>query len=476
MAEMADLKRKWSLEDLVDFEARLHESVEGGSAEERRRYREEVARLEGGPQEESARRRLGLRIWLESGRDDRDEGAGRRVVGALRGAALLLGAVAFLGGIGVMRGLLTEVFLRSYNVWIFLAAAIGVQWLLLLGGLAGYAFVRRQAGALSLFQRVGSVVVRRWTSNLDGVVWRGLLEGGAGYRSALSWRLARLTQGVAVMFNLGLMAGFYGCLFFLSVRFYWESTFEGSGWGLLNFMEGMARPWSWSGVAGAPVQGDIEYSVLLKIFYEREDVQKLWPFLMMSLLFYGLLPRVMLWWWCANNERRALGSLAFQAPRHRELWRQLTKVERCLPSKGQADGVVLLDVGGTGVTVEAVREFLLRELRVNPQARHTAGVLDEEREREALAAIEEAELGVVFLVEGWALSPKEMRVLYKRVRAVGGDELPMNFLVLGELQGGEPGAPSDEDWQQWKAFVDSLRDPAAEAVAYREPAAVEEES
>jgi hypothetical protein len=69
-----------------------------------------------------------------------------------------------------------------------------------------------------------------------------------------------------------------------------------------------------------------------------------------------------------------------------------------------------------------------------------------------------------------------MRVLYERVRAVGGDELPVNFLVLGELQGGEPGAPSDEDWQQWKAFVDSLRDPAAEAVAYREPAAVEEES
>ena len=34
MAEIADLKRKWSLEDLVDFEARLHDSVEEGSAAE----------------------------------------------------------------------------------------------------------------------------------------------------------------------------------------------------------------------------------------------------------------------------------------------------------------------------------------------------------------------------------------------------------------------------------------------------------
>ena len=35
MAEIADLKRKWSLEDLVDFEAPLHDSVEEGSAAER---------------------------------------------------------------------------------------------------------------------------------------------------------------------------------------------------------------------------------------------------------------------------------------------------------------------------------------------------------------------------------------------------------------------------------------------------------
>ena len=29
MAEIADLKRKWSPEDLVDFEARLHDPVRG---------------------------------------------------------------------------------------------------------------------------------------------------------------------------------------------------------------------------------------------------------------------------------------------------------------------------------------------------------------------------------------------------------------------------------------------------------------
>lgn len=468
--------RKWSLDDLVEFEARLHESASEDSLEERRSYREAVAEVRKWPKGEAARRRMGLRLWLEAGSAEAGDEIGSRVGGALRVAGILLGAIAVLAGIGVMRGLLTDVFVRSYNVWLFLAATLGVQWLILLGGLVGYSFVRRQSGALSLFQQLGSGVVRRLAGGLDKSVWRSLLEGGAGYRSALSWRLARLTQGVAVLFNVGLLAGFFGCLFFLSVRFYWESTFEGSGWGLVNFMEGMALPWSWSGIGAAPGQDDIQYTILEKIFYEREEVQKMWPFLMMSVLVYGFLPRVMLWMWCLRKERGSLGALSFQAPRHRDLWRRLTKVERSLASKGPGDGVVLLDVGGTGVKIEQVREFLLRELRVNPQASFTAGVLDESREREALKAIEEAELGVVFLVEGWALSPKQIRALYDRVRAVGGEELPVNFLVLGELDEGDPGAPSEEDWQQWKAWVDSLQDPSAEAVAFGKASVVEEAS
>ncbi len=79
-------------------------------------------------------------------------------------------------------------------------------------------------------------------------------------------------------------------------------------------------------------------------------------------------------------------------------------------------------------------------------------------------------------MEGWALSPKQMRVLHERVRAVGGVDVPVNFLVLGELRDGEPSSPARDEWEQWKAFVDSLRDPAAEAVAYRRPAPVGEEA
>jgi hypothetical protein len=472
---MAGRKRKWSLVDLVDFEDRLLDADAGDSAAERRRYREEVGDIRKWPRGESDKRRLGLRAWLEAVRGEAaGDGQGARVVGGVRVAGLVLGVMAFLGGISLIRGMLqaseSGLFLRGYNVGLFLALTLGVQWLLLLGGIASYFVARRARGTLSLLQRGVSWVALKMSGVGERSLARSLLEGGAGYRSVLSWRIARLSQWVAIAFNLGLLAGLYGCLRFLSIRFYWESTFEGMGWGIVDFMEGMAMPWAWSGRWLPPGAEGIDYSVPWKIWIEKPAVEQIAPFLMMSLFVYGMLPRVLMWIGCVWKERRALAVVPFQAPRHRELWRRLTKVEQTVASEGQADGVVLLDVGGTEVPTEKLRGFLLRELRVNPEARFTAAVLDGEGEREAMEAIRKAELGVVFLVEGWALSPQQMRVLHARVRSVGGAEIPVHMLVMGELRGGELSAPDGEEWSQWRAFVDSLRDPATEAVAYREPA------
>ena len=318
-------------------------------------------------------------------------------------------------------------------------------------------------------QRVMLWVVRRLAGQVDGDVWRDLVTAGGGYRSVLSWRLGRASQGVAVVFNLGLLAGFFGCLWVLKVGFYWESTLALSGLGLIEFMQGMAWPWAWTGVAPAPAREDIEYALLApRFFYEAAGSGVMWRFLMMSLAVYGLLPRVVLWGLCLAAERRALARIDFQAPRHRELWRRLTNVERSLRSDGPADGALVLDVGGIEAPTEHLREFLLRVLRVNPVARYAAALMDAEREEEALAAIREAELGVVILVEGWALSPKEMKALHDRVRAVGGPQMPVHFLVMEERKGGSPAAPPEEEWKQWKSFVDSLEDPATDAVAFRE--------
>ena len=230
----------------------------------------------------------------------------------------------------------------------------------------------------------------------------------------------------------------------------------------------LALPWSWSGVGLPRGWSEEEYSLLGKHFHEAAGGRQWWPYLAMCLSVWGLIPRLGAWVICLGGEKRALGGLDFQEPRHRELWRQLTRVERNLMTEGPEDGVVLLDVGGIGIATDAVKEFLLRGMRVNPEGLYAAAILDAEAEAEAWTAIRKAPLGVVFLVEGWALSPKQMTAIYQRVRAGGMDRL-LRFLVLGEIRDGVPAAPSTEEFAQWKDFVDGLRDPSAEVVAYEMP-------
>jgi hypothetical protein len=46
--------------------------------------------------------------------------------------------------------------------------------------------------------------------------------------------------------------------------------------------------------------------------------------------------------------------------------------------------------------------------------------------------------------------------------------------VLGAVHKGRAGAPEKDDFDQWKRYVDGLRDPSAEVVAFFEPQAVAE--
>lgn len=148
-----------------------------------------------------------------------------------------------------------------------------------------------------------------------------------------------------------------------------------------------------------------------------------------------------------------LAEIDFQEARHRSLWRDITRVERGEVLSAPADGVVVLDIGGLEVETETIRPYFLQVLRVNPEARYSLGTLDADGERQALDAACEAALGVVFLVEGWNLSPKQMVIYHQKVRAAIGEDHMIRYLVLGG---------SDEEVKQWVSFVDGLKDAESE--------------
>lgn len=447
-------KASWNLEDLVDFEVAVARSpvVE---AEVARRIREG---LRDGVGAEQARRRWGLKEWLHSKR----RGTGARVVSAARLLGLILLVTTFLLGVGLIRGMVMRVEGQAaLNIWVLLAGTIGIQWLIFLSGLAGYLVIRYWIGGLGFFREVIGGAIRRLAGNVVPEAWQALLSGKGKQPSALGWRLTRILQVAGVGFNFGLIAGLFGVLWFTEVAFYWESSLsQFGGESLGRVTRGLASVWGGAGLSADQIAGlrDLPGQT------GDGDWRAFMNFIFTALVVWGLLPRLLLWGGAVWKERQTLAGLEFQDPGHRKLWREISRVERSVSMEGMKDGVVMLDVGGLNLPVEAIRPFLLRKLRVNPEKTYGVGVLDAQEEREAWEAIRKAPRGVVMLVEGWSLSPKEMRSLLERIRREAGEEMALRVLVVGD----GASAPDEEEFGRWQEFIDGLRDAQLECVAFEE--------
>ena len=467
---------KWTLADLADLESLLiEENAERGA---RRIYRESVVKKLSPDLEEGERRRRGLRLWLEEKRND-DLKVGQRLDFGLNYAGLLLKVLSLLIGIGIVRGLLQELPSgggRGYNIWLFLGVTLGIQLLFLLVGGFGWLFFRKK-GRLTWSQELLGVVGRKFAGSRIGPAWSRLLKMRIdGYGSVLGWRLAGITQFAGVWLIFGMLIGFVGCLWFLKVNFYWESTLENlSKTQLIQLTDGLSLPWSWVGERWSPGEFGVERASLEVVSNPeqspeadlRDPVSQVWMrFFVLALLIWGALPRIILSTYCSRREKRALARLDFQESHHRNLWREMAKVERTAVKTGQADGVVLLDVGGTDLSVEIVRPFLLQQLRVNPESLYQTGVLDSAKEEEAFQAMKKAALGVVMAVEGWSLSGPQMEQNYRKIRTAIGEKKPIRFLVLGTVKEESISEVGETEMAEWVKFVDSLRDPAVEVVKW----------
>lgn len=478
-----DRKRgNWTLEDLVDFELLSAEELASGEKIRGEAEVQSVLQTSERGLGEGARRRLGFRAWLEFVRNQGAKKRGKNVVSGLRWLGFSLFVLLFLSGVGVIRGLLVNFEwsgadlvkneARGFHLWIFLAVVLGLQWLFIVGSGLSYVLLRRWSGSLSFLVELVGKLARRFGGKVREEDWNRLLEGKKGTRSALAWHVGRLLQIGAIGYNFGLLAGLFGCLWFLEVSFFWESTLPQFGPESLRAVtEFLAFPWGgWS-------PGEAEIAAVKKgvpliqdggSLPRRQALDLGWGFfLLAAVAVWGLLPRVIFYVVAISQERRVLRNLEFQDLGQRRLWRELNRVEKAEITEGPRDGVIVLDVGGIGLEPKILRPFLLQILRVNPEATYEVGVLDGEQEASAWAAIKKSPNGVILLVESWNLSPKQMRALWERLRAAGGAEMNVRFLVLGEIRPEKVAAPSEADFLLWQNFVDGLRDPLAEAVAFR---------
>lgn len=459
---MANDSPRWTLGNLVDFEQALATPTGTPPA-----VRVAVVAASRGL-EAAAARRAGLRVWLA---EMKETAAGRKFSAALSVVGGGLSLVTFLGGISAVLGMLERA-RGGINVTLFLAILIGGQWLVLILAAVAWLVRRRAAESFSSVQAVAGRLARRLAGNRDDAWWNRLMDTGGAPRAAVLWRLARLVQAAGVSFNLGILCGLAGLVLVKHVGFYWETTTElAMRSALETSVRFLSAPWAAWWPDAVPSARVIEASRWLpgRDAGLAPGPAAWWEFLLAATLFWGLLPRAILWTLAGHAGRQALARLDFQGRHHRALWREITGTDRIETDELPLDGVLVLDVGGCGLTAEALRPFLLRRLRVHLAAWLPVAVLDAGAEDEAARALAKAPAGIVLLAEGWSLSPARMLALHGKVRSSAGAETPVKFLVANVGTDHQPAAPTAEERREWTRFVDSLRDPAAEVYFFEIP-------
>lgn len=474
MNELSRVPLRWTLADLIDLEARLAGMRDADRTDERLLFARDVRpHLHGGPP--AAARRRGLRLWLDSHRQPGVPTLGRACVQGLTLLRLVLFGCMAASGAVLVAGLCLGSS-QAVHVLVFIAFSLLLPWslfaVLTLAGLAARlsrpATRRGMALLLGLAERA-----RRAAGVSTPNDWAERLTDTPAARRACAAELGGVLQWGGLGFQVGLVLAFAAILMVFDVRFYWEATPKSDAL-VRSVTETVALPWAWAWPAAVPDAQTIEasrarYVGAAKQLPSAQSASAWWRFLLMALIVWGVMPRLALIGLYRLRRDRALARLDFQAPRHRRLWRELAGVTRGAVAPAPGDVGLVLDVGGSGVDVSALRGFLLRALRVHPGTTHRVSVLDDAAEAAADAALAARPAQVLMLVLDWALSPRQVAALHARVRAAIGPTVPVTWVVLA-LADGFPGPPDAGHLARWTAFIDGLRDPATEIAAY-DPAA-----
>jgi len=276
------------------------------------------------PKSKSLPRRFIIKAWLDRRRDIEKNTIGANTI--LPGEAFdeisrFMGYGLFilggLSGIGLAVFLLTYTGTAPLNISAYLGTTVFVQilLLLLLGGLLLLRMIRPQRFYSSaIYALLSNLIIalagklkHRIMTSLSGArreglsAVTGLMRGKKQiYGSLFYWPIFILAQLFGIGFNLGVLGTTLLRVIGADLAFGWQSTLQVSSTGVYGIVKWLAVPWSWF------VSPDLAYPSLSQIEGSRlvlkdgiyhlatPDLVAWWPFLCFAVLFYGLLPRIVL--------------------------------------------------------------------------------------------------------------------------------------------------------------------------------------
>jgi len=323
---------RFGLAELIDFELQLASDRARPYQELLERDRQIALRWRAQPKTPQQM----VAHWVAALR--RDEGAptaGEKVARA-HGLANLLVFLSFaLIGVGVALAVLQFTGDHPINVLVVLGVFVVLQLINLLVTVAAFLWSRFSPGFLQQFPIVA--VLRRLIARLVGPDHAGRFWARRSlYGGVERWIWFRTMQLGALAFNIGAIVTFMAAVSFTDLAFAWSTTLRVEAQSLERFCAALALPWrGWlpEAVPSLELIDATQYFRFDAAYVRAPPGMRVrdaavaggwWPFLLMCLLVYGLLPRLLLVMWASWGAMRSLRRLPLDTPEEAEVIARLT--------------------------------------------------------------------------------------------------------------------------------------------------------
>jgi hypothetical protein len=317
----------------------------------------------------------------------------------------------------------------------------------------------------------------------------------AVYGPTFYWPLFSLSQRVMVCFNLGLLTATLFRILTSDIAFGWQSTIQFSTAFISRTVQTLALPWSWivpinhSFPSAAQIEGS---RIILKdgIYHlQTQDLVSWWPFLVLCILFYGVLVRLLLVAAGRIGQWRALHSLKTDRPVLAQVvGRMTTPLMRSQAAAADAGSTHIADPEERGRSADSWRPvppttsllvLLSEELSENYTGTGWKQFLSDigfsvsgiEIYRQDAAAphslfegvagnVHLGEGGVMLVMESWMPPIKENLKLISYLRSSLGERVPVYVGLVGQRSTrGVIGPPTPVERKIWQQKLDGLADP-----------------
>ncbi len=519
------MKIRWHIQDIIDLEYFIHgDNPDGASASsgierrDRNIYLERIVPLlEDG---EASSRRTVIRHWLEARRQTEKEGSQTAILPGetfteihrlLCWIFILLGGMS---GSGLAAALLRYTGTEPVNVSLYIAALVlcqialilTVAGLLLIRGLNSSFFGGSALCSLlgriltSLMARVrqkgAAAVPGHHRAGLEAVL--GLIRGRRMiYGTLFFWPFFTLAQIFGIGFNTGAICTTLVRVMGTDLAFGWQSTLQLSAPAVYRLVHTIALPWSWAlpeGIAHPTLAQIVGSRMILKdgLYYlATENLTAWWPFLVLAVCVYGLVPRIILLMTGLIARRHILDRADFShsdADRlmHRLQTPQVTTEggpsapripepaeipSAPLPDEtdvnpGQADALIVLipdDIFDlcpedrinaliSGMTGFAVRE----KIRLGQDYKADRQILEKLKQTDWAGG----RPGVFILQEAWQPPIREMLAFIRDLRQVLGERARIAVGLIGRpVPDTIFTSVKTENWNIWRQKISSMGDP-----------------